>query len=145
MRPASRATRCCRSSCALQMRASLVDAGRLVAHPRTIKEIMHTSPVNRRPIENHTTTNLTAQRKSPAEGLPGRGMLRFRGKVKFRLRGRAFRSLSVYFLRSSSFHFTGSISRKQIERCVISTFQVAESMALQGRVSPVGGPPAIGD
>jgi hypothetical protein len=85
MRPASRATRCCRSSCALHMRASLVDAGRLVAHPRTIKEIMHASPIDRRLIENHTTTNLTAQRKSPAEGLPGRGLLRFRGDVKFRL------------------------------------------------------------
>ena len=33
-------------------------------------------------------------------------------------------------------------SGKQIEWCVISTFQVAESMGLQGRVSPVGGPPA---
>jgi hypothetical protein len=85
MRPASRATRCCRSSCALHMRASLVDAGRLVAHPRTIKEIMHASPVDRIPIEHNTTTDLTAQRKSPAEGLPGRGLLRFRGDVKFRL------------------------------------------------------------
>jgi hypothetical protein len=69
MRPVSRTACCWRSFCARHIRSSLVEIGGLMAHPRTINEITHASPVDRMLIEYHTNNGLTAQSQSQSFAL----------------------------------------------------------------------------
>ena len=79
MRPSSRTPCCWRSLSSCHRRASwLADMGGLLAHPRTIKDIIAARPADRTLIEYHTTSASRHKQKPPPGPFLAQGGIRER-------------------------------------------------------------------